>query len=80
MDGFILLLCDLIQEGGIEIDREYCRMAAQRLQGEQGDFFNHAELQFRKQINTQAEGPVVREERTEYRTRRKVKTAQAITS
>lgn len=55
---------------GIEIDREYCRMAAQRLQKEQGDFFNLTELLFRKQINTHDHGPIVREERTEYRTRR----------
>jgi len=63
---------------GIEIDREYCRMAAQRLQKEQGDFFNQTELLFQKQINTQAEGLIVREERAEYRTRRKAKTEEAV--
>jgi DNA modification methylase len=61
---------------GIEVDREYCRMAAQRLQKEQGDFFNRTELKFQKQINTQEHGLVVREERAEYRTRRKATTTQ----
>lgn len=56
---------------GIEIDREYCRMTAQRLQKEQGDFFNRIELIYQKQINTREYGPAVHEERAEYRPRRK---------
>ncbi len=63
---------------GIEIDRDYCHMAAERLQKEQGDFFNKTELKFQKQINTQEHGPVVREERAEYHTRREAKTAKAV--
>lgn len=61
---------------GIEVDRDYCRMAAHRLQKEQGDFFNRTELLFQKQINTQEHGPVVREERAEYRTRRQAQAAE----
>ena len=51
---------------GIEVDRDYCRIAAQRLQKELGDFFNRTELKLQKQINTQEYGPVVREERAKY--------------
>lgn len=51
---------------GIEIDREYCRMAAMRLKEENEDLFSNARLEFGKQINTAAHGLVVREERAMY--------------
>ena len=54
---------------GIEIDREYCRMAANRLTKENQDLFSNARLEFRKQINTRAQGPVLHEERASYRAR-----------
>lgn len=62
---------------GIEVDRDYCRLTAERLKKEQGDFFNRTELIFQKQINTQEHGTVVREERAEYCTKRKDKASQA---
>ena len=56
---------------GIEIDREYCRMAANRLQKETQDFFFNCRLEFKKQINIQAQGLVLHEERALYKTRRR---------
>ncbi|MBN2219032.1 MAG: site-specific DNA-methyltransferase [Kosmotogaceae bacterium] len=53
---------------GIEIDRDYCKMAAKRLKTESSDFFNRVELQFKKQINSKKSGPVLREEKAGYRT------------
>jgi len=59
---------------GVEIDREYCRMAAMRLKKENGDLFSNTRLEFGKQINSQAHGPVVREERGMYLARRRKRT------
>ncbi len=61
---------------GIEIDREYCRMAAQRLRREQGDLFNRTRLVFQKLVNSREHGLIVREERAEYRAGRKTKAVQ----
>ena len=55
---------------GIEIDREYCRMAAQRLKSEHNDMFLKTELVLQKQINTESQGPVLQEERAEYITKK----------
>ena len=55
---------------GIEIDREYCRMAAQRLKSEHSDMFLKTELAFQEQINTESQGPVLQEERAEYITKK----------
>lgn len=51
---------------GIEIDRGYCRLAAQRLQNERS-LFGRTKLLFQKQIDTETRGPVIREERAGYR-------------
>ena len=56
---------------GIEIDREYCRMAANRLKKENQDLFSDATLEFRKQVNSKTQGLIIREERALYRTRRR---------
>lgn len=56
---------------GVEIDREYCRMAATRLQKEHDNLFSHTRLEFVRQINTKAEGLVLREEHALYRPKRK---------
>lgn len=51
---------------GIEIEREYCRMAARRLREDQDDMFRSVDLQFKKQIRSRSQGAVLREERSEY--------------
>ncbi|MCK4236591.1 MAG: site-specific DNA-methyltransferase [Candidatus Krumholzibacteria bacterium] len=51
---------------GIEIDRDYCRLAARRLKKESEDLFTNASLEFKKQINSKKEGLVLREEKAEY--------------
>ena len=56
---------------GVEIDREYCRMAATRLKKENEGLFSNAHLELCRQVNTQAHGPVVREERAMYVARRR---------
>ncbi len=53
---------------GIEIDREYCRMAANRLQKETCDFFSNCQLEFKKQINSKKRGLVLHESRALYKT------------
>ncbi|OGF04754.1 MAG: methyltransferase [Lentisphaerae bacterium RIFOXYB12_FULL_60_10] len=63
---------------GIEIDRDYCRMIAHRLQKEQGDFFAPVDLKFQKQINTPEHGLLLHEEHSEYGTRRREKVAVAV--
>ena len=57
---------------GIEIDRDYCRMAANRLKKENQDLFSNANLEFRKQINSKTQGIIIREERMMYKTRRSI--------
>ena len=56
---------------GIEIDREYCRMAANHLKKENQDLFHDTRLEFMKQINTQAHGAILREERGIYKAKKK---------
>ena len=56
---------------GIEIDREYCRMAANRLQKENQDLFSNCRLEFKKQIKTQAKDLILHEERALYKARHK---------
>lgn len=56
---------------GIDIDREYCRMAATRLSKENSDLFSNAHIEYQKQINTRQDGLVLREERGMYRARQK---------
>lgn len=51
---------------GVEIDRDYCRMAATRLKSHPADVFLPAELQFQKLIHSQSEAVEVREERAAY--------------
>ena len=55
---------------GIEVDREYCRMAANRLKKESQDLFSDATLEFQKQIKSKTQGLIIREERAMYKTRR----------
>jgi len=50
---------------GIEIDPDYCRMAARYLKAENQDLFNDAELKFEKLIQTEKQ-PCVREEHVLY--------------
>ncbi len=50
---------------GIEIDREYCTMAARKLQQQNSDMFCDARLEFRKQIRSSENGIFLQEERFE---------------
>lgn len=56
---------------GIEIDREYCRMAGARLKKEQADFFVNADLSFKKQGRKRTGEALLRDEVAEYQARRK---------
>ncbi len=58
---------------GIDIDRDYCKMAAKRLKTEANDFFNIVNLYFKKQINGKKHDPILREERAGYIRRSKDK-------
>lgn len=51
---------------GIEIDEEYCRITATRLKKEAKDLFSTSTLEFKKEANTQAQGPVLQEDETQY--------------
>ena len=51
---------------GIEIDREYCHMAATRLKNHPGDMFLPVELVFQKMMHSHSEAVEVREERANY--------------
>jgi DNA modification methylase len=51
---------------GIEIDEEYCRITATRLKKEAKDLFSTSTLEFKKEVNTQAQGPVLHEDETQY--------------
>jgi len=53
---------------GIEIDPDYCRMAARFLKAESQDLFNRVELKFEKLIQTEKQ-PCVREEQELYQVR-----------
>ncbi|MBI3951861.1 MAG: site-specific DNA-methyltransferase [Acidobacteria bacterium] len=55
---------------GIEIDAEYCRMAAYRLKEENQNLFSTARLEFLKLIDADHPGHLVREEQGKYTTAR----------
>ena len=55
---------------GIEIDREYCRLAARRLRYENSDLFSEAELQFLKLIEDSNGEPRICEEENLYGAKR----------
>jgi DNA modification methylase len=65
---------------GVEIDREYCRMAATRLRKEPADIFLPVELAFEKLIHSHTEGLAVREEHALYGTSWKKRTARTHTA
>lgn len=56
---------------GIDVDRDYCKMAAKRLKTEANDFFNIVNLYFKKQINSKKHGSILIEERAGYKRRSK---------
>lgn len=56
---------------GVEVDREYCRMAANRLLKENQDFFFRSRLEFKKQISTEDAGAVLHEEKALYMVHKK---------
>ncbi len=58
---------------GIEIDREYCRMAARRLKHEASDMFADAELRFEKLVDDPTSGLQVREDKSVYGSLRRSK-------
>jgi len=52
---------------GLDIDAEYCRMAARRLQAEAANLFNNARLVFQKSVVDSKDGSIVlREEQAHY--------------
>jgi len=65
---------------GIDIDRDYCRMAAGRLKREGHDLFSDVHLELKRQVNSRDQGPVLRDEKSTYKARtRKVATASCKT-
>jgi len=61
---------------GIDIDRDYCRMAAGRLKREGHDLFSDVHLEMKRQVNSRDQGPVLRDEKSAYKARtRKVAAA-----
>jgi site-specific DNA-methyltransferase (adenine-specific) len=62
---------------GIEIDRDYCRMAASRLKREGQDLFTDFELVFKKQVRSRKLGLVLHDELTDYRHRKRRSRATA---
>jgi site-specific DNA-methyltransferase (adenine-specific) len=55
---------------GLEIDRDYCRLAARRLMHESTDLFAEAELQFLKLLDETEPDPQICEDPSMYRVRR----------
>lgn len=53
---------------GVEIDRQYCRMAAKRLQAEMHDLFNSVTTKFSRQVTSRTKELVIREETRLYDT------------
>ncbi|MDD5555693.1 MAG: site-specific DNA-methyltransferase [bacterium] len=62
---------------GIEVDREYCRMAAQRLMKENQDLFLKSRVEFKKEIHSRDQGLILREERSRYMPRRRKHSVRA---
>ena len=60
---------------GVEIDREYCRMAAIRLQQENEPLFGKAKLQFEIRDPLSSESPIVAEDESIYAVKRKRRAA-----
>jgi site-specific DNA-methyltransferase (adenine-specific) len=58
---------------GVEIDREYCRMAARRLKHEATDMFSDAQLRFERLVDDPAAGLQVREDESVYGSLRRPK-------
>jgi site-specific DNA-methyltransferase (adenine-specific) len=62
---------------GVEIDREYCRMAARRLMHENSDLFSKADLQFLKLIDGAEHEPQVCEDISMYSVKRVLRAKSA---
>jgi site-specific DNA-methyltransferase (adenine-specific) len=62
---------------GVEIDHDYCRMAARRLMHENSDLFSVAEVQFLKLIDGTRNEPQVCEDRSMYAVKRTVRAKSA---
>lgn len=62
---------------GIEIDPEYCSLAARRLATETGSLFSAAELQLREARPAPLEGSMVWEQVARYGNRRRQKVAES---
>lgn len=58
---------------GVELDDEYCKMAASRLMNETGSLFGKAQLQIDLKPNSVEEAFVLREKSAEYKVRRRKK-------
>jgi site-specific DNA-methyltransferase (adenine-specific) len=54
---------------GIDIDRDYCRMAAARLRRDAHDLFSSIRLEFKRQVQSRETGIVLRDETSAYRTK-----------
>ena len=65
---------------GVDIDPNYCRMAARRLEQENQPLVAPARLQFSKMAFTPDEGLVVRENETLYRAAKRKKARKSKTS
>jgi DNA modification methylase len=52
---------------GIDIDREYCRMAAARLRRDAHDLFSDIHLEFKRQVHSRQHGVLLRDDTAGYR-------------
>ena len=52
---------------GVEVDRDYCRIAARRLKQEAGGLFSEAILRFERLVDDPVNGPQVREDEACYK-------------
>ena len=62
---------------GVEIDRDYCRLAARRLMHENNDLFSEAELQFLKLTDGAEHEPQICEDLSLYSVKRTAKAKSA---